>query len=1104
MADRVQSVPGDGPDPAPALALVRRTARELRVSWIVTGVALTVAWLAGTLAAAAGVDMTFALPAPLRGAAWLLVVGPTAFVAATRLVWPAARRLQASRVARRIESHLPGMHNRLVSCVDIASGVRRPRSTAFYYRLVSETLERIRKFRPREIVDRRGLCRAGAAAAASLLAVGLLLAAAPLRMRTAAARVLVPFADIPPVSDVSFWVHPGSAKLLRGDDLTFRVHVTAGEPRRLELRMWTLEGAPDRFRYAMQRRTDGRWTFTLSGFERTFTYRVVGGGTWTPAYRVDVLERPEIADLSTVLHYPAYMALTNTVAVAGRQGEVAGPSGSRFEVVVRTRGDVAEGAIEWLRAGSGRLVGDRATNDVFEVERTLRMTPDPDGRWSGFVPLTASGLYRVRLVDELGHASKPMRPARCTALPDLAPQVVVQQPGTEVNAGADTRLPVVIAAYDDYGLSNVTVSVEREHGGARKEYGRRTFPRPRQSETVPFVLDLASMGVRPGDRLRYRAAATDRKGQVTASAVFSVSVVDRSAEEARLAAFDAQRAEMTASLEAMWQRQQTVHTRVSALATNYARLGREIRTARSNLLVSAETPWSVETWTPTGFLDRVLGPATNAAAQAGLASLRTELGELAVSQRENVELADTWLEDMKTLTRDASALPWLPDAMARQLRSLSRAFRQTVREPAEGLAAAMEAGSSAEEVPPDLDELRARSAELADGVRSAADGLESLDELPQWMEQEPAEVMERMEQALMLTRAEMMSRDLRELERSLSQLASELNVWERRQERMLERTREAAAPSLASLEARQEEFERQTEPALDTVRDLQREAAVRPEPVFPEAPVAPEFETYDVPPAEEDPPEPVPNGMDRTRTPAAGETDDEERPLYAPVLGGPQPRLDPRFADKRRPVEPGEEEASEGSAGQRQELADRQWGRLSELNLARQSVSSDRQAVGALSDRLRQTMRGAAAGEPRAARPSGLRGLFSRRARADTSAPDLAGTMGSEDVQAALSMAQRMAGARARQQGRGGQRGLLSSMMARLFGPGGGGGGSYGEAGKEEEMSHLDLETRGVILGMQPRVREELLEGMKEEGPAAYRELIRRYFSRLTRQEREE
>lgn len=50
----------------------------------------------------------------------------------------------------------------------------------------------------------------------------------------------------------------------------------------------------------------------------------------------------------------------------------------------------------------------------------------------------------------------------------------------------------------------------------------------------------------------------------------------------------------------------------------------------------------------------------------------------------------------------------------------------------------------------------------------------------------------------------------------------------------------------------------------------------------------------------------------------------------------------------------------------------------------------------------------------------------------------------------------------------------------------------------ERQLRELDPATRTVLLKMQPHVREELLRGMREQGPEGYRQFIREYFQRLT------
>ena len=51
----------------------------------------------------------------------------------------------------------------------------------------------------------------------------------------------------------------------------------------------------------------------------------------------------------------------------------------------------------------------------------------------------------------------------------------------------------------------------------------------------------------------------------------------------------------------------------------------------------------------------------------------------------------------------------------------------------------------------------------------------------------------------------------------------------------------------------------------------------------------------------------------------------------------------------------------------------------------------------------------------------------------------------------------------------------------------------------EAILKDLDPSTKAIILKMQPRMREELLQGLREEGPEGYQRFIRDYFERLTK-----
>src|SRR4051794_20566083 len=109
------------PDIGPILSLVRKTRLLLRSSWGVTGAGLTLGLASAALAATTAADLLVPLVGPwLRLAGLVLFVVPTLVVFVWKGVLPLGRRLRNIEVARRIEAHIPGMHSRLVSCMDLA------------------------------------------------------------------------------------------------------------------------------------------------------------------------------------------------------------------------------------------------------------------------------------------------------------------------------------------------------------------------------------------------------------------------------------------------------------------------------------------------------------------------------------------------------------------------------------------------------------------------------------------------------------------------------------------------------------------------------------------------------------------------------------------------------------------------------------------------------------------------------------------------------------------------------------------------------------------------------------------------------------------------
>jgi hypothetical protein len=339
------------PDLSPIRRLIGRVRQLLRTSWVATGLGLTLALGVGFLVAVSLLDLALPLGTLWRLAGLALVIVPSLLAAYAGVLRPLFRRLSNSGVARLIESHLPGIHNRLVSVVDLDQpGAPPPMSPTFHRRLVSETLSRVAPFQAKTVVDRRSLWRSALAAVVAVAAFGGAWSLFRDRLPTTLARIFQPLADIPPASGVRYDVVPGDTAVLRGDPLDLRAEVTQGEPDRLQVEIVPTKGGPALW-YDLERAADNpaSWQFTLSGFDESFQYRIHGGGTWSHAHTVTMVDRPQILDARALLHLPKYLELPEPRENPPGQLAVTGPEDGQVEVQVATAGQVAQGEIQLLK-----------------------------------------------------------------------------------------------------------------------------------------------------------------------------------------------------------------------------------------------------------------------------------------------------------------------------------------------------------------------------------------------------------------------------------------------------------------------------------------------------------------------------------------------------------------------------------------------------------------------------------------------------------------------------------------------------------------------------------------------------------------------------------
>jgi hypothetical protein len=1289
------------PDMTPLYDLICRVRRLLRSSWIATGLGITLGLLFGILVSAAVVDLVVPLWPAFRFVALVLVVVPALSSFVAGVVRPLLRRLGARRVARTIEQHIPKMHNRLVSCVDLKDAHSPEKvSPAFYRRLVNEALDRIRGFQPSSIIDFVSLRRAGIAAFSGVAAFLIAFGTFSDRLPTALARIFHPFEDIPPATGVLYTVIPGNAKVLRGEDVLLAAEVTKGSPDRLQVEIRSPR-LPQPLWHDLKKEGD-RWTFSLSGFEHSFTYRVHGGGTWSKLHEITMLDRPRIVELHTLLHYPEYMGITEPRMGPPQTADTSGPVGSKVEVVVATAGNVARGEIQRFKMQSVqsevaeraeriwffeqipdgaqpqgtwewdfRLLGRNAHTDPFaaaahghqfqnapkpfraeagehffayvyvmpdqrpdtimlewqdaagfehrafwgddklpggtlgsaskryigpmppagewvrlEVPAALVDLENKDVRgmafnmfggkcvwhrvgtlppahkaeemlvadgtfpmheagpdtWSGQVPLDSDGYYRVELRNELDYANKPMKEARLTAIPDNPPQIILERPTTDLTFSVPQKVPLVISAFDDFGLAKLVLSVQRGTGGFEAIPIKR-YKKPVRNDNAVYTLDLPQMGLKMGDQIRYRVEAHDRAEQSKSTVELTIKIQDDpNAADKKLATFEKSADTFQEKLVKLIADQAKVQEAVEKLTAKYEPLSKKIEEAKQiaqakTKLEQANQPPADPTKSPPPPVPPKpleLDPET----VKQLEALRQELAPVAQQEEQNTALSKQVAQELAAAVEQTKTLQTLPPDLVNQFLELPQRFDQSAVQPLQNLTNDIKAGATPQQPPPDLPKINEAAEKVQRELAQMQERIKALANVEKKVNQDVEAALQDLAKEMLRDQAGMTEKQLAELQEFLNKLREELKAFEGTEEQLLDASRKVPEVMLADVEKRQNELEEKANPELAQAREVLKAEDIRrlkrKLKDFPKAPYSPEGDDYLVPPGEEDTPEEdmpakADEAADKDKADAkdkkdADDADNDEEDLFMPALGGPRPKLDPRFADKIRPVERKNDKSGEKTPGerQRQELGSRQQEKLKELKSAEMSLEADEETLAGLLDRLREAAQLPEMNFPQ--RPDGQRPQPPRpnaprpdvpdplaaqpqNAQPQLDAEELAGRlaelMQSPEMREARAMMNRVQQMRAQMAARAqnqaqnpnqpqGPKQPAPANQAATF-------ATLPGIPLEEALEGIDLDTRTLILKMQPRVREELLQGLKDEGPDGYQKFIRNYFQRLAR-----
>ncbi|MBY0231727.1 MAG: hypothetical protein K2W96_20770, partial [Gemmataceae bacterium] len=286
-----------------------------------------------------------------------------------------------------------------------------------------------------------------------------------------------------------------------------------------------------------------------------------------------------------------------------------------------------------------------------------------------------------------------------------------------------------------------------------------------------------------------------------------------------------------------------------------------------------------------------------------------------------------------------------------------------------------------------------------------------------------------------------------------------------------------------------EELEKEIKGLLDKAKKLLKKKPNGDEPEFPEQPFEDDGKEKKAPPREEDSDEPLPmkdkkkekeDGEKEGKKPEGGEDmkkDDEDDKGFQPRLGGPKEKLDPRYKDKKRPSPKKEPKEGDDKDGK-----DEKGDESGKLDAAEKALGSDSKSLEKMLDAFAKGQKGK--GE------EGKEGQGELNALAEALRQMMA-DKGTKEARAMARAAKALKEGMRKGQAKGGDPKPSPSKRDE----GNLEGGRTNE--KEGKLATLDPSLKAMMLKLPPRVREDLIQGLKAQGPEAYRAFVEDYRKRL-------
>jgi len=425
---------------------------------------------------------------------------------------PYLRSVNRLFAAQEIEKADPDLKSSLLNLVDLRDSGRPVNAT------ILRTLEKraavgLQKIDVTQAIDNRPLMRTAYVLLGVVVLFSLYALFSPKKISNSIWRSLLPAADVGVATRTEILnVHPGDLTVLSGTKLDDVYADIAGEvPDKVALYFSTIDGAYQNVKVELRTDEPGQTRFkgfllgeSGKGILQDMTYVVRAGDAESREYRIRVKQPPQASGHRVRIEYPAYMKLEPVEQVGG---QIDSWEGTKVTVSARTNMAVKRATIEWMDDAASQKKSKEETpvsvsSDGLQLTSTWTLAFNSNGIYDK--------AYQIQCWTESGETDPKPIAYGVTIRPDQPPEVAFLEPVRDIEAPANSTLPLLIEARDpDFELSHVYLHIKKNG-----QVVDRVILSEGRQQRVMIKHDLKldqKMALAPGDLVELSVEAFDNR-----------------------------------------------------------------------------------------------------------------------------------------------------------------------------------------------------------------------------------------------------------------------------------------------------------------------------------------------------------------------------------------------------------------------------------------------------------------------------------------------------------------------------------------------------------------------------------------------------------------